>query len=1712
MDQQHLLRLVSELTGSILPTNEQSDREIESLQLSVIESLMNQNESPGSPPLKFENLDEFSTETLAETAKDRLHQLISNAALSVESSGDGNAFYKVYRREYPIISSQLQGSTPSWGRGALIERTLGPFILSTGRRIWFDFFRTVKLIPVFIGSESTPSLLIPLRPAIRIINRAYTVQPGTTWIRSNRICNGLATNLYTGFIIKGGSLEFSENAPIVADKIHAAAAVSIALSLDLIQPVINDISPDDHGIDAKNSKLNLPTHFKLLISSGSSNISDAGNASAELYGTGMDFQFLQDPPQYNDRLNRIFIPYKCSKEVFKVTNCGSPFIHLEGEAMINRAAWALQTAAIDLAAPPAAAGTGAMIVECKEGLRLHWRGLKDLGLQQKGYAYLPQPMLLLEPGRICISDTKASGKNIRQFFNLWTHEINGDRSVANLGYNEQFPVFYNCYQKGEESVFCITNLQTAIDRPRKVNGYPFQVNSVNSLFILGSSKTEQIVYLLDNDLLNDNNPNKAGVPVFEGQALALENALMTVSPPTAFGLFGELLDDVHFEKAILTTSFGLLAYLPTLPDPYAANTGLLQRREHRYNKAKRPVYTSADFTNSLVAMIGWPTTPGDVNKQEPIVSFHFANPSNSTTQDAETIANFNDIRKLNTVTPQKPADPNKISITNNKILAGKLKSQVKTLNAYESKMADIRGREYPQIMDAFSLLDVSSNADLMGVSFGIQTDDFIFRRMHTVGPVLPAGNPIQIKGMKVEAPGKYVRAFTTPLVSWEPVLNITPPQTHDDPKVGLLLFPNDGGPSKIFNTSVEMVPIAPIPVTDFIIKNAREHPELPAWSIFTLPFGLRSLAVFYNSSEFYSHGNNKGAKLGFNNPDFPNDSRGGLQLRITSAEHPSRSSSFEGMTFQESNLVDETGTPTNKSILGFSVTTVFNNQFTTNGPIKPNGVPLERIDISGYGSSIFSNWLDENASFGETSQARFDVFRGRTAHEVIQIRSMIYPWAITVVRTITIYRTPSGFVYRHDSGWQAESDGIYDFSNNAHPEGNFNVIERVESPYTFHPGIVNGVYRVKNILENDLPPFSTTMHIAAGQKYVDPEKKEIKTAPASGLNFDVLMRPVYFDADAGIDFVTEGAVNGKVPSKKMLGYVQLKPQGQPITADAFRELLEFCNGSLGGPVDCLVNIGGSDQTMRISRVDVNASQDAGGKPVFASAVKGTVVLPKDGSWSIVQHNKATDEVSPVTNNNAVPLLKEGILSFDANRKQIFPSFDTGRFKIANPHDLVKNANDAAISYGFLQNTDTQKVLFKNPEFAKDIKKLLLNIQSVPKIADAYRLLNSPGIFPKLKDVLNLDLAAANFDIDISKEGYKLFDKTLSGKIFDKVIPDNISWHLINEEKLKIYIEYAAKDKNGSLKKEGSFKYDLDSAASTWLNKMNDVTIVVDLLGMTRILLIRGKFDTEKGKAPSFLGPELEFGKDLQPIVEILQLLEMISMEADYADIMKKGLKIVMSNSPENWEYKFQADKEIPVVRFPPPKLDSPTAPLRLEAGLKVGCYFNMAVPIPPTSGITTPSAGAFIEFAAKLSVMCLTVGAATIYAVGAANLRLSADSKRGPVLDMKFSFAVELMVGLPVIGNVSVTYGAGVIIQISNDKVAVGALIFFKGRAEILGGIVTVTIYIEASGKIERTISDGETEETTKCIAQVTFALDISICFIIDISFEKHWQETRKIA
>ena len=414
-------------------------------------------------------------------------------------------------------------------------------------------------------------------------------------------------------------------------------------------------------------------------------------------------------------------------------------------------------------------------------------------------------------------------------------------------------------------------------------------------------------------------------------------------------------------------------------------------------------------------------------------------------------------------------------------------------------------------------------------------------------------------------------------------------------------------------------------------------------------------------------------------------------------------------------------------------------------------------------------------------------------------------------------------------------------------------------------------------------------------------------------------------------------------------------------------------------------------------------------------------------------------------------------------------------RIAHPEDLLKIPDAKTLNFGFLQNMGTQKVLFMTPGFKQGIDSLLSKVP--PLLADSSRLLNTKGIFPNIGDIENdfgqaisllKGIGAGNNPLDafnkinlpdagdvlnvlqlkakeeagkLLDQGYQLAKGAVDG-IVDKAIKfdlPNFDYPLINfPGKLVIAIQYKAssKPKNQPQKSYvGKFDFDVDSfagdLADTWKGRMNNLAMVVSIGPLTDVMTIKGNFNSQKGKevdlgssnasdAPglNLPTPEIEFSDALEPVIKILEILASLS-SGDYGSALKKGLKVAMSNSANIWEYKFEATKDIPLVRFPPLKevYENPATPLKLEASLAIGVFFNAALKVTTDPSQLLPTAGGFFKFHGGLQIMCVSVGVGTIYAVGNVDLKLEADTSPKVAVTLKFGFGAQITVGLPAVGN-----------------------------------------------------------------------------------------------
>ncbi len=1732
MEINQLTAQLATLTGYLHSSTADDERNVEKLQASIAEAILNQDPSTiKSKEFVFEKSDLFLRSNIDAGRLKKIDELAA-----IVSKGEKLSDTNVFVRNVPIRSTQLTGSITSASAGARV-RTIGPIFDVHRIPRWFDFVKVKKLIALYIQGQSRPMILFDStfrKPRFQLPNakpveltKTFTVDPDTVWIHGKVFSADVPDELYCGLRVKGGNITLDVDPFMANNRLTVSNTTNISVDLKLEQNNAFDSDPSSqYGADARNAIFHLPENLKFTFKNNVKNITAVSDAGWKVYGQASKFKYPGNQNcVYNGFIGRVAIPIQCEDANFAVTDCQSPFFKLTGTAKIKNSWWALSVTKLDISNPLEADGNGALIIECDKGLDAKWSNLQNKSIS------FGNPFILGEPGRIGITDLKSDGSGAFQNYDGWKDEQNSYGTTLQCRFNKESLLIYDTAAKGDELVFGLSDWDIKTDRPVKVNGEAVTVKTKNSVFIIAVSKIKSLLMVVDENMLWDNKLPADKIPKVKPYALAMHNALFTVTPPNSLVLFAEPTPDLKvLTKGQMYLGFGLYSYLPTLPDPYAANIGLFKRQFEMGDSvpgmaANIPKRGSRVWL-WLIGLVKWEPKEEDAFKVG--VSFHFA-PLTAPLQ----------IEKEKHIEPNGPQNPEVANPNPQPDVFSHFSVAAKTPNAAPTNlMANITGAAMSSRnplsglnLTDFSLVDVSSKANQMGVSYAKQNNylQAAIARQYKIDITSDTNAtifPIQVSGLDIITAGMNAQAFTVPSISWEPVFNLTKPNpAKQDPPVGFNYYQNDGLATRIGNLSKKPVTLSPIPMAKYLVQTYQNKEDGKTFAIFNLPFGMLAITILDNKSSQAQKPTLKNTS-----PVFENYLNGGIQLELTAGTSFSSndtSSIFEGYTIQLININKADGSSANASTLSEDVWTMFNDEFfanTSNLPGRP-AVPVRNIGLSGYGTSMFSEWQNKNVLVG-TSQAYLNVITGRTSYEVVQVKSKLYCSGADVVRTITLFRLANGYVARIDSGWQATSEGKYNFIE----AGSTNKFE-------FQPGIVKGYFNIRNIKESPKKPIDV-----AGARFSE----------------------VTFDADIELENVTEGGENNKVSAKSILGYVQLLPIGSYVSPAQFVDLLKTQNNSIGGSLSCMIKVAGTPQRMKLNRVDVSAALDASNKPIFVSAARGSVIMPKDGSWTMVQHNRGTGDVSPLPEQLSVPLVRVGKWVKD---KVVSNADVSNLLRIANPADLLKLPDSETINFGFLQNMGTQKVLFMTPGFKQGVESLLS--KTPPLLADSFRLLNSKGIFPNIGDIdsnfgqaisllkgvgagnnpldafntINLPDAGDVLDVlqlkakeEVGKlldQGYELAKGAVNG-IADKAIKFDLpsfDYPLINlDGKLIINIQYKASSKPKDQPQKnyvGKFDFDVDSfahdLADTWKGRMNNLAMVVTIGPLTDVMTIKGNFNSQKGKevdlgssnasdapALNLPTPEIEFSDALEPVIKILEILASLS-SGEYGDALKKGLKIAMSNSANIWEYKFEANKDIPLVRFPPTKelYESPTTPLKLEASLGIGVYFNAALKVTTDPAQLLPTAGGYFNFHGGLQVMCVSVGGGTIFAVGNVDLKLEADTSPKVGVTLKFGFGAQITVGLPVVGHASVLFMVGVEIYAdSGSVVKITAFMLFRGHAELLGGLVGVTITIEAKGSVEKAGAGAP----ANCKAQVTFAIDISIFLVIDISFSESWEETRQIA
>lgn len=492
----------------------------------------------------------------------------------------------------------------------------------SGLQVWFDFYFAVRLVQVCFQGSSSPVLLIPLWGTVTG-KTSYSVEVGSVWIASELIARvSELSGYYTGLTVKGGSLELSQPAVVSAVKIFIppAAAVTLHLDLDLNTP---KPSAADAGIDAQDAVVNLPKTLDLSFASLTSSIA-SGDASFTVFGCEVDFRFKNATPLWVSTIGQILISYAASStggapDMFTIVSSKSGLCTLSESAKINGGSgWLLPAAKIDPLQLGQAAGTGALCLSLSKGIAASWKGLHG------GETSFFHPAIIAEPGLLTVVDFFANNLYGKQKWIVWRNASSKHHSTITLtfggSFGGSFPFIFVSSAQNSEAIFYFCSHKASLDRPVDANGAPFKIESMIAFAGIFQNGDQFQVLLLDDDLLFDGNPNKAGA--FERHSLVLRNALFDVSRPYNLFMYGKLEQENEITNGVLVLMFGVYLYLPTLPDPYVASyTGFLGDGTGRELNQLR---------TGLAAFLKWPNPaePPFANAEPPdnpaSIDFRFA--------------------------------------------------------------------------------------------------------------------------------------------------------------------------------------------------------------------------------------------------------------------------------------------------------------------------------------------------------------------------------------------------------------------------------------------------------------------------------------------------------------------------------------------------------------------------------------------------------------------------------------------------------------------------------------------------------------------------------------------------------------------------------------------------------------------------------------------------------------------------------------------------------------------------------------------------------------------------------------------------------------------------------------------------------------------------------------------------------------------------------
>lgn len=1187
--------------------------------------------------------------------------------------------------------------------GSKLIGRLGPFLENGADEVWFDVFLPEARVSVFVNGEATPVIVFGAARLPRLPKRSaryrFHAGRGTVYVRLDAFIPGAAADSYAA--LEADSAEYASGLPSVSGTgtdrwLNDAALEDIVIKILLSAPAGPSALCTGVAVEP-------PKALRLRISAGVMTFELDGGTGTIPDHPPFVFEKSTAARMLRDRL---LFDAKVAPEKLALDALASPFAKMTGSLEIGAAGWSLPVGLLGQTPQGSAA-------ESAPGWLLELAGPFDgewtlLGARRWSGE---DGLLLIAPSAFRLSATlRLTEDDDRQLpFGLWSLAGSGKPLSLVVTVDAEARFALGCAPEVEGRFLEFGGgIVPVLGLPFAATGVPIPLPAAPVVVTLSGDVDFPSVVL-------------AAAPVApEGKAMpmVMENAVLMVKNAQLRRITARLGTGFRLHEGVAAISLDVASWVPSLPDPYVSNLSLDPAPE--IDRARMPV----------AALVRW-------SNDTPLMELRGTLGTVVAPRAAETPFATQPTPHQQGVAPESSA------MTSGRVIVGsdRLTPRAKELDTQRRtfEASDARGAVAPPMLrlPAQSLLDVSTRIHQIGISLASgfrnprepQGNAAAFQPALMVAAggaaTLSADNPqaaddFRLSGMSIVTALDRVEVFALPQIQWEPVRTLDKDQNPDvgwfPPELG---SPHDGGPTRIVSRAGRLVAVVPDIALEAAVKafSAEKQAMIVAT---TLPFGIVSGLLLQPEDT----GPRKRDEAVFVAPHFATRPAlsGGLQLSLRAESGFRRigeeDPSFAGMAVQTKNgVILATGQSAGLSVLGStadpagSVERFFNENFAGTRP----RAPITRLDLSGYGASTFSDWNDPIAAFGEAAKVQFSVIVGRTSYEFVKIISKLYPWGITVTRSVTVERRGGGGVIRRDSGWQAGSPGLFDY-----PFRPGAALPVTRPNYVFEPGLIRGIFDITRIRP---APVNGPAEI---------------TLPGGGK-----VLPMYIDAKVQVD----GAA-GPCVAQALLSFLHIAPLGVPITRSDLADLVERHGNSIGGRADGQVELGGSGFSGRVVGLDVSVARD-GGTPVFVGAVRVAPAFPTVGAWALVRGpSDGTADMAGV--GLGAPVIRSGITGIPVNDALTFLT-PRGRLRIADAADMyaVPPAND----YGLMQSTPTHRFVFRRPEIVPGAREIVSAV--APALVDVMASTLAKGFFPPVANAIQFPNAGFVLQIPAGTNGFRL---------------------------------------------------------------------------------------------------------------------------------------------------------------------------------------------------------------------------------------------------------------------------------------------------------------------------------------------------------------------